>query len=290
MTSKQLDKVVSILFILPAIIFFILVTLIPYAYLVRLSFSKWILTLGRAEFNGLDNFVDIFTDKTFWHSMRITLFFTCGALLAEHVLGFSAAILLKKVKCLKISKMMILVFAIPMVFPPLVTVITWRIMFNPSFGILNYFLSLVNISPQSWHHSIHLAIPSLIIVDAWQWSPFVMLVILSGLNVIPSDVMDAARIDGAFGFKMLIHITLPLIIPFILVSVLFRLIYLLTTFDLIIGLTKGGPAEASLTLYYHSYRNAFKFVHIGYGAAVSLLLFLITVGISMVIVNITRRK
>jgi len=284
---RQSKKAVSALFIGPAIVILVAITIYPFIHFIRLSFSEWILISGTASFVGINNFLAIFRSSVFWHSLRITLIFTVCALFLEHGLGFSLAVLLKKAKR---SGMIVPFLCIPMVFPPIVTAVVWRIMYNPSFGIINYFLSLVGIPPQSWHFGMKLVLPSLIIIDAWQWSPFVMLVILSGLNAMPDDIVEAAKIDGASGLRMLIHITLPLLKSFILVSMMFRLIYLLTTFDLIAAMTEGGPGDASLTLYYLSYRNAFKFIKLGYGASISFILFLVTLGISMILVNTIRKK
>jgi len=258
----------------------------PLVEFFRLSFSKWVLEESTAYFNSGRNFLEIFRDPLVWNSLKLTAIFTGLALLCEHVLGFGLALLLKRTSLSKILPL----YAIPMFFPPLAAVVVWLNMFNPQFGVVNYLLTFFGISPQAWVFSFKLAIPSLIIVDAWQWAPFPMLIFTAGLTTIPQRVYEAARINGASSWYIFRRITLPLIKPFLLISILYRLIYLLTTFDLIAAMTEGGPGDATLTIYYLIWRNTFQFVKVGYGASISLLVLIATIVICTVLINATKSK
>jgi multiple sugar transport system permease protein len=162
-------------------------------------------------------------------------------------------------------------------------------MFHPQLGILNYLLSLVGIAPQPWIFSRTSALPSLALVETWQWTPFVMLIVLGGLAALPTEPYEAARIDGASRWQVIRYVTIPLVWPYIMVAIILRAIDALKTFDIIYVMTQGGPGTASETLNIFLYLQAFAFFNIGFASAVVVVYFLILMVMSVGLM-ITRQK
>jgi multiple sugar transport system permease protein len=154
--------------------------------------------------------------------------------------------------------------------------------FQPQLGVANYLLSLVGIPPQLWVFHPASVIPSLVLVETWQWTPLVMLIVLGGLAAIPLEPYESAQIDGANSWQRFRHITLPLIQPFLMVAVVIRLIDALKSFDIIFAITQGGPGTASETINLYLYQTAFAYYDIGYGSAIAAVFFVIIVALSLV--------
>jgi multiple sugar transport system permease protein len=181
------------------------------------------------------------------------------------------------------------VFSLPMMATPVSIALIWQMMFHPQLGILNYLLSLVGIGPQPWIFSRTSALPSLALVETWQWTPFVMLIVLGGLAALPTEPYEAARIDGASRWQVIRYVTIPLVWPYIMVAIILRAIDALKTFDIIYVMTQGGPGTASETLNIFLYLQAFAFFNIGFASAVVVVYFLILMVMSVGLM-ITRQK
>lgn len=197
--------------ILPAFLFLIAITMFPFIYTVLTSLYDWYLPSTKT-FVGLENFIDVLTDREFLPALGRTVYFTIGCVALEHLLGLVLAILLFSIK--KFRGFLTTSFMIPMMLPPVVAALIWKLMFRPTTGVLNYLLSILHLPTQLWVHGRFSVIPSIILVDIWQWTPFVMLILLGGLNSISIDVFEAASIDGANARHKIFYIILPLMKPF----------------------------------------------------------------------------
>jgi multiple sugar transport system permease protein len=173
------------------------------------------------------------------------------------------------------------VFSLPMMATPVSIALVWQMMFHPQLGVLNYFLSLLHIPPQPWIFSTRSVLPTLAIVETWQWIPFVMLIVLGGLAALPSEPYEAALIDGASRLQTIWYITIPLVWPYIMIALLLRSIDALKAFDIIYVMTQGGPGTASETLNIFLYLQAFAFYNIGFSSAVVVIYFIILLVMSI---------
>ena len=184
------------------------------------------------------------------------------------------------------------ILLIPMMLPPVVVGVVWRLMFNPDFGAINGTLkgAGVNTEALTWTASPGLALASVIAVDVWQWTPFMFLILLAGLQAIPQEPYEAAMIDGSNWWQTFRHITLPMLKPAILIALLLRTMDLLRVFDQIFILTEGGPGFATETVSLYIYRTAFRFADFGYAAAMSFVLLALTNIISLVYIRLLQRQ
>jgi multiple sugar transport system permease protein len=163
-------------------------------------------------------------------------------------------------------------------------------MFHPQLGVLNYILSLVGIGPSEWVFSPNTVIPTLVLVEVWHWTPLVMLIVLGGLAAMPREPFEGAEIDGANAWQKFRYITLPLILPFMMVAVIIRSIDALKSFDIIYAMTQGGPGTASETINIYLYNVAFSYYDIGYGSAIAVVFFIIIIVMSLVLLHLRQRS
>jgi multiple sugar transport system permease protein len=235
--------------------------------------------LGR-EFIGFDNYVRLLNSPQFWKSLRVTLIYTSVAVSLELVLGLSLALLLNRTHIVGL-RFIRTIMLIPFLSTPVVVALAWKFMLHAEFGMLNYFASLLGLPGRVWLGPGY-ALPSLIAVEVWQHTSFVLLILLAGLQSLPNEPYEAAIIDGASSWQLLTHITLPLLRPVILVALVFRTMFTLRVFDTIWVLTGGGPADATRTLSVGIYLTGFRQFEVGLGAALSWILLLVTMAISLI--------
>jgi multiple sugar transport system permease protein len=257
--------------------------LYPLAYAVRVS-----LQTGTGW--GVANFTRLAQDNFFWTSLAHTLIYAVAALTLEFFLGLGLALLLDR--NLRGRNLFRALLLIPMMLPPVVVGVTWRLILNPNFGALNGTLKRFgfDITSLTWTASPKLAMLSVIAVDVWQWTPFMFLILLAGVQAIPQEPYEAALIDGASAWQTFRDITLPLLKPAILVALLLRTMDLLRVFDQIFILTEGGPGFATETISLYIYRTAFRFGDFGYAAAMSFVLLLLTNTISWLWLRLLQRQ
>jgi multiple sugar transport system permease protein len=167
--------------------------------------------------------------------------------------------------------------------------LVWTMMFHPQLGVLNYLLSLVGIPPQVWIFDQSTVIPSLVLVETWQWTPLIMLIVLGGLASMPREPFEGAEIDGANAWQKLRYITLPMIMPFMMVAVIIRSIDAVKSFDIIYAMTQGGPGTASETINLYLYNVAFSYYDIGYGSAIAVVFFVIIIIMSLLLLHLRQR-
>ncbi len=265
-----------VLMLAPATILLIGLTIIPFAVSVAVSFTDYSLTAPNAiAFTGLGNYLRLFTSAEFQNAVRVTVEFTVAAVALELVLGVGIAALLhhetRAVTALR------LVYLMPLAITPVAAVFTFRIMLNPSIGVFNYLLRLVGMHPVDWLGTPGMALVSLILVDAWQWTPFILLIAAGGLSAMDEEPLEAAAMDGAGPFRIFFHHTLPLLFPYLVVAVVFRTIDAFKTFDIIFVLTGGGPGIATRTLNLLAYKNGIEFLSMGYAAALAIVMLVFTI-------------
>ncbi len=259
----------------------------PLAYTVWLSFHDWFVARGPATFNGFDNYITLLSDQRFLLALGRTLLYTIAAVAIELVLGVALALLFQQQFVGRgIARTL---FLLPMVATPVAIALVWLLMFDPATGVLNYLLTLLHLPKSLWANDSLLALPSLVLVDVWQWTPLVMLIVLGGLTALPREPFEAAHIDGASAWQTLRYLTLPMLRPYIVVAALFRGIDALKTFDSIYVITKGGPGFASETLNLYIYSTAFDYLHMGMASAMLVIFFLIIVLLSVLLIRWRRR-
>ncbi len=269
-------------FTLPAVIFVVVMVAFPLGYTLVISFRDWNLTTyAQQKWIGIQNYLTLFADARFWAAMGRTLAFSFGAVALETLLGVSIALFLNhEMRGKNFAKTL---FLLPMVATPVAVGMVWLLLYEPSIGLANHVLQLVGLAPQPWLTSRKTVLGSLMLVDVWQWTPIIMLISLAGLAILPRDPYDSARIDGANPVQILSRITLPLVMPTVLIGILIRLIDALKTYDIIYSTTQGGPGEASETLNILGYVLGFSYFKMGLGAALIVLFVLTVTAVSVLV-------
>ncbi len=275
---------------LPAALSIAALIIFPLAFNLYMSLQAWFVSSTTPPaFVGLKNFVEIFgKDARFWNSLWITVKFTTVSVVLQLVLGLAIAVYLHRE--FRGRGLVRTVMLLPMVSTPAAVALIWVIMFNPSLGILNYFLTCLGIKPLLWLGHPRTALPSLIFMDTWKWTPFMVLILHSGLQSLPITPFEAARIDGASRWQMFRYVTLPLLRPSIAVSLIFRTMDSLKTFDTIYVMTEGGPNNASEILNIYTFQTGFKYFHIGYASALAVILVLFVFAVNLFLIKLRERS
>ena len=255
-------------FVAPALVLLALVTVYPIGFVFFLSLQRRMLIFGISKFVGLDNFLFLIRDDRFWNALKNTAYFTTVSVALELVLGLSIALLLHRAFRFKgIVRALVL---IPWAVPTVVSARMWGWMYNTDFGILNYLLGI----KVNWLGSPFWAIHAAIAMDVWKTTPFVVILLTAGLQVIPRELYQAARIDGAGAWAIFRRVTLPLLRPILLVVLIFRTLDAFRVFDAVYVLTGGGPANTTETLSIYAYKVLFQTLQFGYGSTLSIVVFL----------------
>ncbi|UCH27161.1 MAG: sugar ABC transporter permease [Trueperaceae bacterium] len=263
-----------LLFILPAFVVVVAVQFYPLAYSLLLSFQDWTLTASQATegFNGLENFRKLLSGNVFSRSVRNSAIITGAAVLVEMVLGMALAYLTVGSSWLIRSVRTVLI--LPMVIAPVAAGTLWRMMLNSRAGLVNHLLGFVGIDGPQWLASAEWALVSVILVDIWIATPFVLLVVAAGITSIPGDLKEAAYIDGASRRQVFLRIELPLLAPLLLLTVMYRTLDSLLSLDTVFTLTLGGPGYSTYTLTYFIYTLGLKSFNLGQAAAASWMFML----------------
>jgi multiple sugar transport system permease protein len=270
----------------PLVVLF-LINIVPLLYTVYLSLTNWVLFRQRIPtFAGLGNWTEMLTSGRFWHSVQVELVFVVGSVTVEFLLGFAMALLLNREILLR--EFFRSLFMFPMVLPPIIAAFLWRFMLQADIGVINYYLRFVHLN-RAFLSTGPSALATLILVDVWQYTPFVALLLLAGLQHMSQELFRAAEVDGASPVQIFRYVTVPLMIPTILIVLLLRIIDALKVFPTIYVLTRGGPGIATEALNYLAFLMAFEQSRMGYGAALSLVVMFLSVVIAIVFVSTRRR-
>lgn len=277
-------------FTVPALAFTAVMILFPVIYTVVLSLTDARGSIQRDfSFIGFGNFVEMFTAfPRFWPAVGRTLAFTAGAVLVELVLGLGIAMLLRKP--FRGQGLVRVIVLMPIVATPVAVAMMWLLIFEPTIGFANELMSWLNLPAQGWISDPDQALPTLMFVDVWQWTPMVALILLAGLSTLPEEPEEAALVDGANAWQRLVHITLPMLKPAIVTAVLLRSIDALKTFDLLYA-TKGrggGSLHEAETLNILAYSMSFEYNDYGMASAILVVFFLLVVLFAWLLFRISR--
>ena len=277
--KKWSDRHLKGIFVTPSIIFILLMIIVPLAYNFIMSFTDWQMSIVKApKFIGLSNYIDILKDERFRNSVWRTIVFSGIAILLESVLGVALAVLInRKFHGRRLVQALML---LPVVATPVALGMVWNLMLEPSIGIGNVLLTSLGFAPRAFLSTRSFeSMFWLILIDVWEWTPMVMLMVYGGLMTIPTAPYESALIDGASPWQTFTRITLPLASPAILVAVLMRLIDVVKTYDIIYATTGGGPSFATETINIYGYLNMFSYYRFGKAAAISVLFFIVVMAI-----------
>ena len=274
-------------FAIPAGIVVIAVIVFPWLFTLFMSVHDWHIG-GTRSWAGLANYAHLLDDERFQKSVIRTLYFTALSVAAPVVLGIAAAVCFhRNFPGRGIART---IFIMPMMATPVAVALVWTMMFHPQLGVLNYLLTSAGLPPSEWVYNASTVIPTLVMVETWQWTPLVMLIVLGGLASLPTDPYEAAILDGANGWQMFRHITLPLVWPFVIVALVIRTIDALKAFDTIFVISGGGPGSASETINQLLYLTAFNYYDMGYASAIVVVFFLLILAITLVLLRVRQRE
>ena len=269
--SDWIDRRLKFVFLAPAMIVLVALTAFPTVYMFVAAFVKFDASAPlNSKFAGIDNFLRLFTDDKFHNALVNTAVFSVVAVTLEFVLGLGFALLVDTY--IRRANFIKTLLILPMMMPTIVVAITWKLMYQPQFGVINDLLGRIGIPPLLWAASVKTAMPSIILIDIWEWTPFIFLMCLAGLASLPQEPFEAAELDGASAFQKFRDLTLPFLKPVIVVTLLLRIMDAFRLFDQVYVLTLGGPAGATETLSFYLYKVTFRFFDIGYAAAISLFM------------------
>jgi multiple sugar transport system permease protein len=250
--------------------------------------SYWLQYPNRFRFAWFENYVDLLDEPLFVRAFEFTLGFTLVAVVLQVGLGLAVALFLHaRIPGRSAIRALMLM---PLMIPPVITALMWKIMMaSTNAGILNYAFSFLGVSPINWFGSTQGAIVSVLIIDTWGNLPFVALILLGGLQALPTEPYEAARVDGAGPIAMLRYVTLPLLSPFIVLAVTFRAMDSLRIFDVIYATTTGGPNDATTNLQIMAYQYSFQWYQMGKGMAQAIVLLLLVVMVSYLLMRLWNR-
>jgi len=270
----------------PAVVFTLLLIAFPFGYTIWLSLQEYSLG-GQPRFNGLGNYAQMLKDGEFWNGLRITFILYALSLVLQLVLGTYVALLLHGSK--RLSGVVRTLMISPFVLPPVVVGMMWLVILDPAIGAANWLLQQAGLPRSDWLASPTWVIPTVALIDTWQWTPYVALIVLGGLQSLPPNVYEAAQIDGASRARTFWRITLPLLLPTLVTAAILRSVDLLRFFDIIYITTQGGPGNASNTLNIYGFRKGFEFFEIGYASALMITLSAIVFGAVLVLTQARQR-
>jgi multiple sugar transport system permease protein len=279
-TAKQLVS--------PAVIGIWVIILFPLMYALYVSIHDWILSQGDIGPVNLANYISILRDPLLINSAKNTIILTISVVALEIIIGFGLALLLNN-KGIRIRNIYLFILLIPMLMPPITVGLIWRLLLHPDLGIINYMLGLIGLPQPTWLATPSLAMLTIIIVDIWHETSFIILVLLAGLTSLPEEIYEASTIDGANVVQKFRYITLPLMAPTILVATIIRMIAALKTYDLVYILTRGGPGISTETISYYIYKVFFVALDVGKSSAMAFLLLVIIILMTLVLMQVMRR-
>jgi multiple sugar transport system permease protein len=275
MAARQRGRLGLAGLVTPAVLFTLLLIAFPFCYTAWLSLEKVQLG-GSAAFVGAANYTHMLADGLFWNGLWISLILYGLSLVLQLVAGTYLALLLFGAKRMPGIVRSLLIS--PFMLPPVVAGMMFLVILDPSIGAANWLLQAVGLPPSAWLASPQWVVPTLALIDTWQWAPYVALIVLGGLQSLPASVYEAAQIDSASPWKTFWRITFPLLLPTLATATVLRSVDLLRFFDIIYITTQGGPGDASDTLNVYGFRVGFEFFQFGYAAALAVTLTAIVLG------------
>jgi len=284
------DKAVAWIFITPTVLLLLAINIYPLFYAISMSFTNFYANkIGKEiKWVGLKNYIKVLGKEAIWERMQITANFMFWTLLLQALIGLSLALLLNKK--FKGNELLTTLIVLPMMLSPAVVGVFWVYLYNPQVGLFNYIVNFFyDFGSFDMIGSSALAPWAIVIVDTWMWTPFTMLICLAGLRSIPNYLYEAAEVDRASQWQQFIHITLPSVLPFLLLALLFRGIENFKMFDMVVELTSGGPGSATELASIQLKREAFEKWKTGYSSAYAVILFVTIFGFGNVYVKVMNK-
>ena len=284
------DKAIAWIFVTPTILLLLAINIYPLFYAISMSFTNFYANkIGKEiKWVGLKNYIKVLGKESVWERMQITANFMFWTLLIQALIGLCLALLLNKK--FKGNELLTTLIVLPMMLSPAVVGTFWTYLYNPQVGVFSYIMNFFyNFGPIDMIGSSVLAPWSIVIVDTWMWTPFTMLICLAGLRSIPDYLYEAAEVDRASRWQQFIYITLPSVLPFLLLALLFRGIENFKMFDMVVELTSGGPGSATELASIQLKREAFEKWKTGYSSAYAVILFVTIFGFGNVYVKVMNK-
>ncbi|QDP42090.1 sugar ABC transporter permease [Radiobacillus deserti] len=278
--GRKKIKLSHFIFIVPAIVLNLVFFFYPLIQSLIMSFYNWPV-LGAKTFIGLQNYINLMQDDTFWHSLWFTAKYTILVTPAIFFVAFALALLINsKLPGIGLFRS---IYFVPVVISMVACSLMWMWVYNDLYGVLNYYLVQFHIIDESinWLGQASTSLPAITFMIAWKMAGFTMIILLAGLQSIPEEVYEASKIDGATKFQQILYITTPLLRPSIALSLVVSVIGSVLAFEQFLIMTKGGPAQATTTAVHLIYNTSFKYYQLGYGAAMTIVLLIILVILSM---------
>jgi len=270
----------ALLLLGPCALYLIAFSVYPLAVSLVRSFQDYDSRADSWRWVGVRNYSELFGSREFWHTVEHTVYFTFGGVAIQVLLGTALALFFNQQ--LRGASIVRVILILPMLLTPIVVGLMWRMLLNPDWGMLNWLAERAGFHDVQWLSSPSTALRTLILVDCWQWTPFVFIIVYARLQALPQDVFEAAAVDGASWFERTRFVTLPLLMPAIVFAAVFRSIDAFRTFDLVYGLTNGGPVQSTSTLSFEAFQNGFEYFRYGYASAISYVMVIVAaVGITL---------
>jgi multiple sugar transport system permease protein len=258
--------------------------LIPFLTAVAYSLQRYRLSQPWArKWNWGENYLNFLTDPSFWNTLRVSMTYTVLTVGIELALGLGIALLLQKRS--QFNNFVSIMLLMPLMTAPALASLMWKLMTNPGFGILSYFATLIGIEDFRWASDPSSAMFTVVLVDVWVYTPFIMILLLAGLRSLPQQPFEAAALDGVPRWFVFWRITLPMLTPFLLTATLFRVIESIQQFDIIYAMTQGGPGDRLTVFQVEAYLNFFQSTNVGRSAALLMILWAITYFLSNVFIK-----
>lgn len=261
--------------------------LIPFFVAIYLSLTDISLRSQNFSFVGLSNYAVMFRNPDFYHAVGVSLRYSLWTTGVEMLLGLGVAMLLNEEH--RLARVMRLLLTFPLMVAPVIATLIWQLMTSPSVGIVANWLRRIGLGEFQWGAATGSAMFSVVIIDVWVYTPFVIILVLAGLRGLPAEPYEAASIDGAGPLTVFRSITLPMITPFLLIALIFRLMLSLQEFGIIFALTKGGPGDALVSMSLYSYQQGFQFYDLAKSIPVMFLLYLVVYVAANSLINSWRR-
>jgi multiple sugar transport system permease protein len=286
------DRAVAWLFITPTIVLLLAINIFPLLWTIYMSFTNFKANMGWVKYRsvGTENYADILGDLDIWTAMQTTAHFVFWSILFEVLIGFGLALLINRK--FRGHSLWTTVILLPMMLSPAVVGNFWTFLFQPQIGLFNYIVGFFSgVDPGSFQMigDVNLAPWTIVLVDTWMWTPYVMLICLAGLRSIPDSLYEAAEVDRASAWRRFWSITLPMVMPFLMLAVLFRAIENFKMFDMVNLLTNGGPGSLTETVSITLKRAAFEKWQTGWSSALAIILFLTVFGAANIYVKVLNR-
>jgi multiple sugar transport system permease protein len=282
-SSPAFRRALPYLLSMPALLVCVAV-LVPFVTAVYYSLERYRLNLPQMKgFIWFGNYIGFLTDGEFWNTVWISLAYTVATVVVELLLGLGIALLLRKQT--RINNFISIMLLLPLMTAPAIAALMWKLMTNPNFGVMSYLVSLVGLHDFRWASSPSTALLTVVLVDTWVYTPFIMILLLAGLRSLPPQPFEAAALDGVPTSFVFFRITLPMLTPYIITAVLFRLLDSIQQFDIIYASTQGGPGNTLMVFQVEAYLQFFQNTNVGKSAAMLMILWAITYALSNVFIK-----